>query len=149
MIRETGSCAVSRANLPLTSADNRVPGALPGWQDRWHSAGRDRAALHEYCRHRVHHGTAPLCSGTGSSDGLQLIAAEGSRVLYGDRIRSRGLDVFGQVSYIAGESGSMSGRRMLPHSGGRDLDRGAGRCAGRFPDLVDGADCSGQRGPVS
>jgi hypothetical protein len=36
------------------------------------------------------------------------------RVLYGDRIRSRGLDVFGQVPYMAGESGSMPGRRMLP-----------------------------------
>jgi hypothetical protein len=43
-----------------------------------------------------------------------LIAAGGLRVLYGDRIRSRGLDVFGQVPRMAGESGSMPGRRMLP-----------------------------------
>jgi hypothetical protein len=45
---------------------------------------------------------------------VQLIAAGGLRVLGGDRIRSRGLDCFGQVPYMAGESGSMSGRRMLP-----------------------------------
>jgi hypothetical protein len=40
--------------------------------------------------------------------------SRGLRVLYGDRIRSRGLDVFGQVPCMAGESGSMPGRRMLP-----------------------------------
>jgi len=41
---QPGSCAVPRANLPLAPADNRVPGALRGRQDRWHSAGRDHAA---------------------------------------------------------------------------------------------------------
>jgi hypothetical protein len=42
------------------------------------------------------------------------------RVLYGDRIRSRGLDCFGQVPRMAGESesGSTPGRRILPHQGG-------------------------------
>ncbi len=46
-------------HLPLTPADNHVPGALPGRQDRWYSADRDRAALHECRRRRAHHGTAP------------------------------------------------------------------------------------------
>jgi len=41
---QPGSCAVPRANLPLAPADNRVPGALPGRQDRWHRAGHDRLA---------------------------------------------------------------------------------------------------------
>jgi hypothetical protein len=74
--------------------------------------------LHECRRRHARPRTAPRCCGTGSSDGLQLIAAEGSRVLYGDRIRSRGLDCFGQVPRMVGESGSMSGRRILPHQGG-------------------------------
>jgi hypothetical protein len=35
------------------------------------------------------------------------------RVLGGDCVRSRGMDGFRQVPYMAGESGSMPGRQML------------------------------------
>jgi hypothetical protein len=52
-------------------------------------------------------------AGLAAAQMVQLIAAGGLRVLYGDRIRSRGLDVFGQVPCMAGESSSMSGRQML------------------------------------
>jgi len=118
---------------------------LPGWQDRWHRADRDRAALHECRRRRAHHGTAPLCSGTGSSDGLQLIAAGGLRVLYGDRIRSRGLDCFGQVPRRANASGSMPGRLILPHQGGGILIAAPAGARVVVPDVVADADASGQR----
>ena len=46
---------------------------------------------------------------------------------------------------MAGESGSMPGRRMLPHSGGGDLDRALAAARVIVPDAVAGADGSGQR----
>ena len=66
-------------------------------------------------------------------------------MLYGDRIRSRRLDVFSQVPCMVGESGSMSGRRMLPHSDSGILIAAPAGARVVVPDVVAGADGSGQR----
>jgi hypothetical protein len=50
---------------------------------------------------------------------VQLMAAGGLRVLYGDCVRTRAWMASGQVPHMADESGSMSGRRMLPPFGQR------------------------------
>jgi hypothetical protein len=57
--------------------------------------------------------------------------------------------VSGQVPRMAGESSSMPGRRMLPHSGGGDLDRALAGARVVALDVAAGTDGSGQRGPVS
>jgi hypothetical protein len=54
------------------------------------------------------------------------------------------------IRYVAaGESGSMPGRPMLPQQGGGILIAAPAGARVVVPDVVAGADDSGQRGPVS
>jgi hypothetical protein len=64
---------------------------------------------------------APRRAAAGLAAGqmVQLMAAGGLRVLYGDCVRTRAWMASGQVPRMADESGSMSGRRMLPPFGQR------------------------------
>jgi hypothetical protein len=59
------------------------------------------------------------------------------------------LMVLGQVPCMAGESGSISGRRMLPHSGSGILIAASAGARVVVPDVVAVTDDSGQREPVS
>jgi hypothetical protein len=63
-------------HLPLTPADNHVPGALPGRQDRWSSAGRDRAAPCTNAAVAVHVMTPRrAAAGLAAAQMVQLMAA--------------------------------------------------------------------------
>ena len=129
---QPGSCAEPRADLPLAPADDRVPGAPA------RPAGPPAPGPPRPCRPCTDAAVgvrvmAPrrAAAGLAAAQMVQLMAA--GACACGDCVRSRGLDGFRPGTAHGGETGSMPGRRMPPHSGGGDLDRGAGGCAGRCP----------------
>ena len=88
-------------------------------------------------------------AGLAATQMVQLIAAGACACPAAIASAAGAWMVSGQVPRMAGESSSMSGRRMPPHQGGGILIAAPAGARVVVPDVVVGTDDSGQRAPVS